>query len=214
MSALLLTLYYHKMKNLLKLSALFGIFAGFSLLSLGTTFAQGVNDFGSSENVCVRQTVKLVTIKDDPKTTKIWEQCTDENKDDPGCRLRFCNTTPLEKGNDSSKVYWSKHNCNKYCVAFQEAIPVGNKTVRSISGNSGTDLAMNYVSMIYKFGASILGILAILVIVVSGVQMIAGGVDENNYTTAKDRILQAILSLAMLFSSALILRTVNPDFFT
>ena len=207
------------MKNFFKLSALFGIFAGFSLLSLGTTFAQGVNDFGSSENVCVKQTVKLVTNADpDPKdlknTAKIWEQCTDENKDDPGCRLRFCNTTPLEKGNEPGKIYWSKNNCNKYCVAFQEAIPIGNKTVRSISGNSGTDLAMNYVSMIYKFGASILGIFAILVIVVSGVQMIAGGVDENNYTTAKDRILQAILSLAMLFSSALILRTVNPDFFT
>lgn len=192
------------MKKNFRLLILFGIFAGFALIPMANIFAQGssfVN--GASGDSCQRIKVKL-------NENRLWEECGEGEGATEGCRLKFCNSTPKKV---EDKLTWEKKACNKYCVGFQEAIPIGKDRVRSISGNSGTDLAMNYVSMIYKFGASILGIIAILVIVVSGTQMIAGGADESNYTDAKDRILQALLSLAILFSSALILRTINPDFF-
>jgi len=175
------------------------IFAGFSQ---NVSADNGIGN-GISTSSCRRVKVQLVINGETNK--REWKQCTKE--DDAACRLRFCT---YNNGED----VWEKNQCNKYCITFQEAIPMGNKEIKSISGNSGTDLAMNYVSMIYKFGASILGIIAVLVIVISGVQIIAGGADENNISAAKDRILQALLSLAMLFSSALILRTINPDFFT
>ena len=186
------------MKKIILASAFIGIFAGF----LGNVSAEELGN-GISTSKCNRVYVKLKTT-DDGKRQWSQEDCLGESKE--GCRLRSCT---YNEGDT-----WPKDQCNKYCVGLQEYIPIGNKKVKSISGNSGTDLAMNYVSMIYKFGASILGIFAVLVIVISGVQIIAGGADENNISSAKDRILQALLSLAMLFSSALILRTINPDFFT
>jgi len=187
------------MKKFILFTFIIGIFAGFS----GLTFAEELAD-GISTSGCRRVSVRLVPSKNGYQ----WKNC-DDDEDDASCRPRFCT-----RDKESEAGYWSKESCHKYCVQFQESIPIGNKKVKSISGNSGTDLAMNYVSMIYKFGASILGIFAVLVIVVSGVQIIAGGADENGISAAKDRILQALLSLAMLFSSALILKTINPDFFT
>jgi hypothetical protein len=190
------------MKKFTLISIILVIFAGFSPSPFKNVFAQTL-PIGTSEKSCRKMSVKL-EIKEEKR---IWRECTDSNE--IGCQLRFCNELPKNDGTN----WWKKSECNKYCVGFQELIPIGGKNIKSISGESGTDLMMNYVSMIYKFGAIILGLIAVLVIVASGVQMIAGGVDESNYTDAKDRILQAILSLIMLFSSALILRTVNPDFF-
>ncbi len=189
------------MKKFILLSVYLGIFAGF----WQTSFAQNRSDFeenGISTSKCIRVYVKL---NEEGK----WTSC-DKEKDD-GCRLRFCNS--VSSVDEGGTEFWNKKQCNKYCVSFQEAIPIGDKEVRSISANSGTDLALNYVSMIYKFGASILGIFAVLVIVISGIQIIAGGISEEGISAAKGRILQALLSLALLFSSALILRTINPDFF-
>jgi hypothetical protein len=192
------------MKKLTLLSAFLGIFAGFLI---SPAFAENDLPPGTSLIECEKQSVRLsVRTEDTGKKIRIWEKC---KENDTGCRIRFCNNT----SKNSENPYWLKDDCNKYCVGFQEPIPFGKNEIKSITGESGTDLAMNYVSMIYKIGASLLGLIAILVIVVSGVQMIAGGVEESNYTEAKDRIIQALLSLAVLFSSALILRTVNPDFF-
>ena len=162
----------------------------------------------ASTNSCQRKTVRLQAVDGQ----RVWQECPADASGDArnGCTLRFCNATPTMIGTTPT---WKAEDCNKYCVGFQESIPMGDQKIKSISGDSGTDLAMEYVSMLYKFGASLMGILAILVIVVSGVQMMTGGAEEANYTDAKDRILQAIFSLAILFSSALILRTVNPDFF-
>ena len=190
------------MKKFILATLCLGIFAGFSPnVSADNRIGNGI-----STSSCRRVKVRLEINNEDGK--RYWTQSgCNGDKDDAACRLRFCTY-------NNGEAVWEKNQCNKYCITFQEAIPMGNKEIKSISGNSGTDLAMNYVSMIYKFGASILGIIAVLVIVISGVQIIAGGADENNISAAKDRILQALLSLAMLFSSALILRTINPDFFT
>lgn len=197
------------MKKLLTLSAFLGIFAGFMFGSIDIAIAQSTMSKGTSESVCKRKYVLLDMAEVNDKTEKVWKEC--KNKDDSGCKLRFCNAQP---DNSDSTPTWKYNECNKYCVGFQEKLPLGQNKVKSISGNSGTDLMMNYVSMIYKFGAAVLGIVAVLIIVISGVQIITGGVDDNAITAAKDRILQAILSLVLLFSSALILKTINPGFFT
>ncbi len=189
------------MKKFILVTICLGIFAGFWT----NVFAEEIGNKISTSS-CHRVKVRL-DIKSDTGERYWTQDGCNGDKEDPACRLRFCTY-------NNGESTWKKDQCNKYCITFQEAIPMGNKEIKSISGNSGTGLAMNYVSMIYKFGASVLGIIAVLVIVVSGVQIIAGGADENNISAAKDRILQALLSLAMLFSSALILRTINPDFFT
>jgi outer membrane murein-binding lipoprotein Lpp len=103
----------------------------------------------------------------------------------------------------------------KYCIDLQESIPIGDgRNIKSVAGSSGVDLFANYVGLIYKFGAIAIGLVCVLIIVISGIQMIAGGVNSEGYTQAKTRMMQAILSMVLLFASAMILRTINPNFFT
>ena len=109
-------------------------------------------------------------------------------------------TKPCEAG-DNSK--------DNYCVELQEKI----LNFKSIRGANGYELVGNFIGVIYKYAASVLGIICVLVIVISGGQIMFGGVSADNETDAKERIFQALGSLVLLFLTALILKTVNPGFF-
>ena len=98
----------------------------------------------------------------------------------------------------------------KYCVQFFESIGGNN----SVQGETGMDLFSSYVRILYQYGAALIGFVAVLVIVISGVQIMMGGMSQENISSAKTRILQAIFSIMLLFGSALILKTINPGFFT
>jgi len=93
---------------------------------------------------------------------------------------------------------------------FDEA----QKPVTKVTGDDGFDIVANYIRMIYIYGASIIGIICVLVMVISGIQMSFGGLASDAVSQSKERIFQALLSLALLFCSALILKTINPGFFT
>jgi len=96
-----------------------------------------------------------------------------------------------------------------YCIEFQEHIG----DTKAIKAENGVDLISAYIGLIYKYGASIIGIICVLILVVSGIQISAGGLNTEGVNQAKERIIQSLLSLILLFSSALILKTVNPNFF-
>ncbi|PID70413.1 hypothetical protein CSB37_01850 [bacterium DOLZORAL124_38_8] len=113
-------------------------------------------------------------------------------------------------GDDGFHVY------KKYCVDFQEAIPIGQKSgelAKSVGGDTGIDLVKSYVAMVYRVGVTLLSLICVLVIVVSGIQISSAGVDSGAVEQAKGRIAQALLSLALLFGSAMILKAINPGFF-
>jgi len=97
-----------------------------------------------------------------------------------------------------------------YQVKLQE--PLSGQSAY-ISASNGVDLINQYISMIYMWMASIVGIIAVLMIVVSGVQIIFGGASPELVSDAKNRVMQSLLSLVLLFATAMILRTVNPNFF-
>ncbi len=79
---------------------------------------------------------------------------------------------------------------------------------------SGIDLISNYLGIIYKWLAGIVGGVAVLMIVVGGIQIASGGGDQNNVTEGKTKIMQALTGLVVLFLSGLILYTINPTFFS
>lgn len=84
--------------------------------------------------------------------------------------------------------------------------------IQIIEAKSGVNLLNQYVGMIYFWAAGTIGIIAVLTIVISGVQiMTAGG--SGSIDTAKSRIFQSIFGLIVLFLSGLILYTINPTFF-
>ena len=86
--------------------------------------------------------------------------------------------------------------------------------VQVFLSSTGTDLLFVYISTIYKWAASVIGIIAVLVIVISGIQISASAGDQQAVTNAKNRIVQTLGGLALLFLSAIILYTINPNFFT
>lgn len=97
-----------------------------------------------------------------------------------------------------------------YQVKLQE--PLSGQSAY-LSAANGVDLINQYISMIYLWMASIVGIIAVLMLVASGIQIIFGGASPELVSDAKNRVFQSLLSLILLFATALILRTVNPNFF-
>ncbi len=185
-----------------------------------STFVHAQESWGDglSDLKCEWMSVKpaFVKTKDGDKTTmrEAWIKCSEEK-----CTHKFCSKqqSSLKEGESlqpDATGFWERDMCNKYCITLQEQLPIEGHNVRSISGDSGVDLLGNYFGLWYKIGALVLGLICVLVIVISGVQIIFGGVSEESVTSAKTRIWGALLSLILLFSSALILRTINPLFFT
>lgn len=83
-----------------------------------------------------------------------------------------------------------------------------------ISGKDGVDLFSNYIGGIYRWVAGVGGMIAVLIIVISGIQISASGENAENLSKAKERIAQSLIGLALLFLSGAILYAINPTFFT
>ncbi len=94
-----------------------------------------------------------------------------------------------------------------------EPVHTCQEVVVMISGG-GTTMISNYIGSIYRWAASLVGIICVLVIVLSGIQLAASGGDSSATEGAKKRIVQSLSGLAVLFLSGLILYTINPNFFT
>jgi hypothetical protein len=84
--------------------------------------------------------------------------------------------------------------------------------VQILKAKNGLDLLQQYVKLIYLWSASTIGIVAVLVIVISGIQIMGSGM-KGDITEAKGRIAKALFGLIVLFLSGLILYTINPTFF-
>lgn len=102
-------------------------------------------------------------------------------------------------GSDDTKKYSVSYSCKEVKVTLTKG---------------GTVAIYGYIGDIYKWGASIVGIVATTVIIVSGIQISAAGGEPEAIGAAKKRILQSIAGIIVLFLSGLILYTVNPTFFT
>ena len=68
-----------------------------------------------------------------------------------------------------------------------------------------------YLELVFAFGISIAGILAVTMIVIGGIQYITAYGNPGMVTNAKNRITQALLGLLLAVGAWLILYTINPD---
>ncbi|MFA4890152.1 MAG: hypothetical protein WC587_00745 [Candidatus Paceibacterota bacterium] len=69
----------------------------------------------------------------------------------------------------------------------------------------------DYLSWLYKFALAAAAFLAVLMIVIGGIQMIVGGASETARSDGKKRIEQAIWGLLLAITAWLILYSINPD---
>lgn len=96
-------------------------------------------------------------------------------------------------------------NCNNYAAHCEKR--------QWIIASTGAGIIKTYVKQIYIFAASIIGFISVCVIIFSGIQISISGV-SGSIEEAKERIIQSIMGLVLLFLSGLILYTINPTFFS
>jgi len=86
--------------------------------------------------------------------------------------------------------------------------------VQVLIAKSGAALLYSYIGLIYKWAAGTIGIISVLYLVYGGVLIATAGDNPGQVDKAKEKIFQSIAGLILLFLSAVILYTINPNFFT
>lgn len=81
----------------------------------------------------------------------------------------------------------------------------------SASGVMSSDLLARYIKALYDYGMIICGILAAIVLMGGGVLWLTSAGDSSKVGQAKELITGSIIGTVILFSSWLILNTINPD---
>ncbi|MBA4336192.1 hypothetical protein C0416_00265 [bacterium] len=90
---------------------------------------------------------------------------------------------------------------------------VSCQRIQILQADSGSNLIFKYVRMIYLWAAGTIGIISVFTLVYSGIGISAAGGDSAKIDEFKNRIMQSLLGLIVLFLSGLILYTINPTFF-
>ena len=74
-------------------------------------------------------------------------------------------------------------------------------------------LLYNYLGLIYAYMSGLIVGVAVLFVVIGGIQMTTAGGDTNKFDAGKGRIVKAIVGIILWFTASLILYTINPTFF-
>lgn len=169
------------------------------------TFIEEPLDIREEENQdfiyrrCFRHTFQFTT----PKTGKVAAKTVTQSFLSKGGEngATGCSQAAINLMNNPSDVeeYKVKYSC---------------KEIQAILSRGGTALIYGYIGMVYKWGASVVGVVAVTVIILSGIQISASGGDPEAISKSKARIIQSFAGIAVLFLSGLILNTINPNFFT
>lgn len=85
------------------------------------------------------------------------------------------------------------------------------KTKISIGGVTQFAGLAEFVAFIYKYGMSVAGVLAVLMIIFAGVQWTISGGNTEAISSAQHKIYGAVIGLIVLAAAYTILYTVNPD---
>ncbi len=81
-------------------------------------------------------------------------------------------------------------------------------------GRKGAIVIMEqYVSQIFIYGAGLISVIAVIWIIIGGYEIMFSGASSGEITSGKDKIVKAILGIVLVFLSALLLHTINPQFF-
>ena len=103
-------------------------------------------------------------------------------------------------GKTSDNKQWGK------CLA-------GGQTVAEISigGKSKFKDMGDYVATVYNYVLGIASIMAVVIIIIAGIQWIVSAGNSETISSAKKRISGALIGLVLAYGSYLILNTINPN---
>lgn len=99
------------------------------------------------------------------------------------------------------------------CVGggYGKCLPAGQTRASIAFGGKKefTDVG-DYIQTVYKYTLSVVGILAAVLIVISGIQWTSSAGNPEAISSAKKRIVGALVGLVIAYSSYIILNTINP----
>ncbi len=75
-------------------------------------------------------------------------------------------------------------------------------------------LLYNYLNLVYTYMSGLIVGVAVLFVVIGGIQMTTAAGDEQKFGEGRSRITKAIAGIILWFTASLILYTINPTFFT
>ncbi|MDD2536995.1 MAG: hypothetical protein PHU61_00705 [Candidatus Absconditabacteria bacterium] len=113
-------------------------------------------------------------------------------------------------------------SCKDVCcgIKLNTDVPfIGNCITMGKSNSSGTTVTQlnafeKLMSGLMQIATSFILIVSFLLIIVAGIMMTMGGVDSGNFKKGKDRIFKVAAALALLGMAGVILKIINPTFFT
>lgn len=88
-------------------------------------------------------------------------------------------------------------------IKYELLEPIGN-----ISSDGSTDV-VSYFTALFTWGVGIAGGLAVLMLVISGIQYMSP--TESAKSDAKDRATMAIFGLILILAAVMILKEINPE---
>lgn len=98
------------------------------------------------------------------------------------------------------------------CQTIAGGVSVNCQYRQWIIASTGMGLLKIYVKQIFTFGAFAVGAIAVATIILNGVRISVAGV-SGDISEAKQKITQSLSGIVLLFMAALILYSINPDFF-
>ncbi len=146
------------------------------------------NEGNSSVRKCARYTEILkVTTSGTKKTNDIKQEL-----------LLTCPDNLPDSGTDEHGQYF---DCQEVSVII----------IDPSTGAIG--LIQVYIGLIYRWAAGIVGVIAVLIIIVSGIQISTANGEPSVVEEARKRILQSLGGITILFLASALLYVINPTFF-
>ncbi len=96
-------------------------------------------------------------------------------------------------------------------IEFTPSILIGDNPQPSVTVDGGFDELKGYISRIYKFGMSVTGILAVIVLALGGITWLTSGGNANQIGKAKQYIWGSMTGLVLALLSYTLLNLVNPE---
>lgn len=225
----------NKLLKILSLVALFSVLH--CNVALADQFGFTVDNSGSTPNCELLNTPtkidNIVTIIEEPFTnttsrgyaTCIRRTCCESAEGN--CKSSFGETmapppktstkqttsTDTQEYASFKKCYYDYTGPGNCTPNTSDAITVSCKRIGIFFANSGSELLYAYIGAIYRFTATTMGIVCVFIIVWNGFNIATAGDQTAKLDEGKKKIMQSLYGLVILFLSAVILYSINPNFF-
>lgn len=131
------------------------------------------------------------------------------------CFLSITNISFAEGNNtsnystDSNSIPAQKDSA----LYLREPLLPGENTVDVGRENGAVGILANYISMVYRYVLALGGIIAVLVVMFAGFQIMTSGGSSEAQGEAKTMIIKTLMGVTMLFLAGLFLYAINPNFY-